>query len=92
MAEKKGKRYVSDNAQLLAEWHWEKNSELGLYPNLLTHQSNKKAWWRCSKGHEWEAAINNRSNGRKCPYCSGRRVLDGYNDLKTVKPRSSENL
>ena len=30
MAEKKEKRYVSDNAQLMAEWDWEKNKELKL--------------------------------------------------------------
>ena len=32
MAEKKEKQYVSDNAQLMAEWDWEKNNELGLDP------------------------------------------------------------
>ena len=33
MAENKEKRYVSDNAQLIAEWDWEKNDEIGLSPN-----------------------------------------------------------
>ena len=26
MAEKQEKRYVSDNAQLMAEWYWDKNA------------------------------------------------------------------
>lgn len=86
MTEKKEKRYVSNNAQLMSEWNWERNTGLHLFPHKLTHQSNKKVWWKCSKGHEWEAAINNRTNGRNCPYCSGKKVLPGYNDLRTVNP------
>ena len=67
VAEKKGKIYVSDNAQLMAEWNWEKNNKLGLYPNELTCGSTKKVWWQCAKEHEWESAIKERSktNGTK---------------------------
>ena len=83
MAEKK---YVIDNAELMAEWNWEKNSELKLDPNLLTVGSGKKVWWKCSKGHEWQAAIDGRSRGRGCPYCSGNKVLKDYNDLQTINP------
>ena len=32
MAEKKEKQYVSDNAQLMAEWNWEKMMELNQIP------------------------------------------------------------
>ena len=53
MAEKKEKRYVSDNAQLIAEWDWEKNDEIGLSPNKATCGSAKKAWWKCSSGHSF---------------------------------------
>ena len=49
MAEKKEKRYVSDNAQLMAEWNWEKNNDLDLDPETLTFGSNKKVWWTCKK-------------------------------------------
>ena len=83
MAEKK---YVIDNAELMAEWNWEKNSELKFDPNLLTAGSGKKVWWKCSKGHEWQAAIDGRSRGRGCPYCSGSKVLKDYNDLQTINP------
>ena len=27
MAEKKEKQYVSDNAQLMAEWNWKRNTD-----------------------------------------------------------------
>ena len=36
VAEKKEKRYVSDNAQLMSEWDWEKNKEFNLYPDQIT--------------------------------------------------------
>lgn len=79
MAEKK---YIIDNAELMAEWNWERNT--GFDPSQLTIGSGKKVWWKCGKGHEWQAAIVNRNKGNGCPYCSGRKVLTGYNDLQTV--------
>ena len=84
MAEKKEKRYVSDNAQLMSEWNWGKNTDVD--PVQLTLGSNKKVWWRCSQGHEWQATIKNRNKGNGCPYCSSRLVLIGYNDLQTANP------
>ena len=86
MAEKKEKRYVSDNAQLMAEWDWEKNNELDFNPEKLTLGSGKKVWWKCNQGHEWQAVIYERNNGTSCPYCAGKKVLKGYNDLQTVNP------
>ena len=86
MAEKKEKRYVSDNAQLMSEWNWEKNNELNFDPITLTLGSGKKVWWKCSKGHEWLATINSRKGGIGCPYCSGRFAVKGQNDLQTVNP------
>ena len=68
----------------MAEWNYEKNSDLN--PLELKVFSNKKVWWKCEKGHEWEASIYSRVNGNGCPYCSGRRVLQGFNDLGTTHP------
>ena len=86
MAKVKEKRYVSDNAQLMAEWDWEKNTELGFDPTQVAYKSNKIVCWKCYRGHEWQAKVSNRSNGKGCPYCSGQKVLVGYNDLKTTNP------
>ena len=88
VAENKEKRYVSDNAQLMAEWNWEKNRASGLEPHKLTYGSEKKVWWKCSKGHEWQAIINNRTSTKPqgCPYCSNHRILVGFNDLATTHP------
>ena len=86
MADKKEKKYLIDNPTLMAEWNWEKNNELGLDPKMLTLGSHKKVWWKCNKGHEWQAIIANRNEGRNCPYCSSKKVLKGYNDLATINP------
>ena len=86
MAEKKEKQYVSNNAQLMAEWDWEKNDELGLSPYVLTIGKTVKAWWKCSKGHQYQASIGNRNYGYGCPYCSGRYPIKGQSDLQTVNP------
>lgn len=70
--------------ELIEEWDYDKNSPLT--PDKVTKGSNKKVWWKCKKGHKWEAAIVKRSAGRGCPICSGQKVLIGYNDLATLKP------
>ena len=73
MAEKREKQYVSDNAQLMLEWDWEKNTELGFDPKTRTCGSGKKVWWKCKKGHEWQAVIYHRKNGVGCPFCHSER-------------------
>ena len=60
------------NPSLAAEWHPVKNGRLTTRD--VTPGSNKRVWWRCEKGHEWEAIINSRSKGYgRCPYCRGRK-------------------
>ena len=75
---------LTTNPSLAEEWNYEKND--GLTAMDVSLNSNKKVWWKCSKGHEWEAVIANRSAGSGCPYCSGHKVLKGYNDLGTINP------
>jgi len=48
--------------------------------------SNKKVWWLCEKGHEWQAVINSRRNGVGCPFCAGKQAIEGINDLATINP------
>lgn len=78
--------YIIENSTLMKEWNWEKNNEVGLVPSTLKCKSNKKAWWICALGHIWEARISDRTAGTKCPYCTGRKVLSGFNDLQTTHP------
>ena len=84
MVEKKEKHNIIENAQLMSEWNWERNADFD--PSQLTLGSNKKVWWKCQKGHEWQATIGSRNGGRGCPCCSGRSVIKGVNDLQTVNP------
>ncbi len=81
MAEKK---YVIDNAELMAEWNWERNKDIT--PSQLTLGSGQKVWWKCNHGHEWQAMLYDRNKGKGCPYCAGKKVLKGYNDLQVVNP------
>ena len=75
------------SSDLLNEWDYNKNNKIGIYPDNITCGSNKKVWWKCSKGHSWNARISHRSNGIGCPYCSGRYVVIGVNDLATKFPK-----
>lgn len=75
--------------ELSREWHPLKNDLRT--PSDVSSGSNKRVWWQCSEGHEWQAQIfvRTRPNSR-CPYCSNRRVLSGYNDLATTHPSVAE--
>ena len=72
------------NPQIAAEWHPTKNGDLK--PTDVTSSSNKKVWWQCKKNHIWIASPNSRQRGCGCPYCTGKTVLAGFNDLMTVNP------
>ena len=56
-----------DKKNIDLEWHPTKNGKLK--SNQVTKSSNKKVWWRCKKGHEWEAMVGKRTIGRNCPKC-----------------------
>lgn len=87
MEDKNEFQYVSDDARLMSEWDFEKNSALALDPYHLKYGSNQKAWWICKKGHNWASIISNRTDkNSNCPYCSGRKVIPGENDLTTTHP------
>jgi hypothetical protein len=74
--------------QLAEEWNYEKNKAIRL-TNIMA-RSNKKVWWKCRKGHEWQAVVSSRSGGNGCPYCSGRMAIEGETDLATLDPKLSE--
>ena len=61
-----------------------------LRPSQVTPYANRKVWWRCQHGHEWETLISTRSYGSQCPYCSGIKLLRGFNDLATLHPDLAE--
>ena len=58
----------------------------------VTASSFKKLFWRCNKGHEWETTVDSRSRGNDCPYCSNRKILQGFNDLSTLNPELAKEV
>ena len=73
-----------NNPDLLSEWHPTKN--LPLLPSKITTGSHKSVWWLGKCGHEWTYILSQRVKGKSCPYCFGRKVLPGFNDLATKRP------
>ncbi len=66
-----GNSLAVNNPSLAVEWHSEKNG--ALLPTDVLPSSNKKVWWLCKKGHEWQAVIASRNDGAGCPYCDTER-------------------
>ena len=72
--------------EIAAQWYAEKDGTLT--PEQVSPYSNRKVWWRCDMGHPYQAVIVARTtHGSGCPYCAGRKVLPGFNDLATVEPK-----
>lgn len=81
----KQKSICDEFPKLMKEWHLLKNKQLK--PQNISCGSNKKVWWICNKGHEWQASVFHRTKaGSNCPYCSGRYAIPGENDLQTLMP------
>ena len=59
----------------------------GWDPKSLSAFSNIKVQWKCHLTHRWKASVGDRSQGGGCPFCSGQRVLAGFNDLATKNPK-----
>ena len=67
------------------EWSYELNE---VTPDEVMSKNNNKFWWKCEKGHTWQASPSSRTgvNKTKCPYCTNKKVWPGFNDLATVDP------
>lgn len=78
--------YLKPHASEL--WDYEKND--GVRPIEVTAQSNKKFWFRCKKdGHPFDMSPSKMKDDEyQCPYDAHwhPRILEGYNDLKTLRP------
>ncbi len=64
-------------------WDYEKNNDLFVFPDSVTKNSNKNAWFKCSvDGHEWQSRITGIKSASwdfgnsGCAACSGRVVTD----------------
>lgn len=71
--------------ELAKEWHPTKNGDLT--PDQVTPGANRKVWWRCELGHEFQQVISDRRRrGDRCPYCAGKKLLPGFNDVASLFP------
>jgi len=70
--------------EVAVSWHPTMNGSLT--PEMVTLMSNRKVWWVCDLGHEWDSRVASRARGAGCPICSGNNVLAGVNDLATLNP------
>ena len=65
-------------------WDYEKNGKIK--PDQISHASEKKIYLKCSNGHQWVIKAGDFVLRPYCPYCKGRKFLQGYNDLSTTHP------
>lgn len=74
-----------DRPELLRQWNEDAN--LPLTPKTVTSGSDRKIWWSCDKGHHWQQEPWVRTaRWAECPVCSGKKIMPGINDLKTLMP------
>ena len=84
-----GKRIIPENSlasrnlPLASEWHPTKNGDVTA--EQVSPFAARKYWWRCKRGHEWDASVNKRAQGRGCPYCS-RKVASAEVNLAVLSP------
>ena len=75
---------ANNHIELLDEWNNEKNA---VTPKDISYSSNKKYWWKCKNGHDFDSKVSNRTQlNRGCPYCTNQKVLPGFNDFATRYP------
>ena len=93
----KGIRIQSGHNDLLTkdpdgceDWDFEENSKIGLDPTKLAPNSTLKANYKCLNGHKYIQKINSHTQGLRCPYCSNKALLSGYNDLLTRDPEGTK--
>ncbi len=58
---------LASEKNLMREWHPRKNGHLN--PQNIKPGYNRKLWWICENGHEWQATINRRLSDGGCPNC-----------------------
>lgn len=87
-----GRRIVAGYNSLADKMPWlldEWDPEAASGPTLWTvgAGSERMGHWICDQGHRWDATFYNRAaKGFGCPYCSGRRMIPGANDMASTHP------
>lgn len=85
-----GRLYPGENdletvfPEIARQWNHERNE--GKVPSEVTKMSDSRVWWKCEEGHEWRAAVSDRTrqDGKHtgCPRCSsGNQVSRGEREV-----------
>lgn len=78
---------INNNLQhLITEWDYEKNDKDP--SDYIGLKSNETVSWVCKLGHSYSAKICSRTGKSHtgCPYCAGKKILEGFNDFASVHP------
>ncbi|AMN83707.1 hypothetical protein D5b_00282 [Faustovirus] len=78
---KKGINTFDTVPDALEWWDYEKNT-INIYD--IGKNSKSKVWLKCPLSHSFEVRCHRFNVGDRCPYCSGRRPLAGFNTFDTV--------
>ena len=78
---------INERPDLLSEWDYARNEHDGINVSKIKTGSGVKAWWRCpAHHHSYGMIVYNKIKGQGCPYCSGKKVLPGFNDIASQRP------
>lgn len=84
----RGRSLAEMAPEVAAEWHPTLNGSV--HPEDVSWKSPNKYWFRCPQGHSYLSALNKRNRTDTtpagCPFCAGKRVWPGYNDLASEHP------
>ncbi len=72
--------------RLYSEIDFEENEKHGISIDSISFGSDKEIFWIGKCGHTFKAKISDRARGQNCPYCAGKQILIGFNDLPTQAP------
>lgn len=73
--------------QVAEQWDREKNG--AKKPADYSWGSGQRVWWKCSKGHNWQAAISGRTSaGEGCPSCYNEQRGRLFQELAAKKKGS----
>ena len=83
--------FATLHPELISLWHPDNQ----LDPKTLYPKSGRRMKWICELDHDWVQAVftvarTGRANA--CPYCNGRKVWPGFNDLGTIHPEIATTL
>ena len=79
---------IDEKPELINELHPTKNKNIKFHE--LTAGSEKRVWWICDKGHEWNTTAAQRyKSSTGCPYCAGK-LPTKENNLSADNPQLSK--